>query len=136
VPCLAEVDAICAELDGTGLTAWLSLSADGDRTRAGEPLKEAWAMAADVDEILAIGVNCCVPDDVTTALGAAAGPLVAYPNSGQGWDAVRRTWTGDSAFDAGAVADWLAAGARLVGGCCRVGPSDVAAVAATVSAQA
>ena len=136
VPCLAEVAAICAEPDGTALTAWLSLSADGDRTRAGEPLKEAWAMAADVDEILAIGVNCCVPDDVTTALGAAAGPLVAYPNSGQGWDAVRRTWTGDSAFDAGAVADWLAAGARLVGGCCRVGPSDVAAVAATVSAQA
>jgi homocysteine S-methyltransferase len=132
VPCLAEVEAICAELDGTGLTAWLSLSADGDRTRAGEPLTEAWAMAQDVEEIVAIGVNCCAPDDVTTALGGATGPLVAYPNSGQGWDAVRRTWTGASAFDPGAVADWLTAGARLVGGCCRVGPTDIAEVSAAV----
>ena len=135
IPCLAEVEAVCAELAGTGVTAWLSLSADGARTRAGESLEEAWAMAADVDEIVAMGVNCCVPDDVTTALGGATAPLVAYPNSGQGWDAVRRTWTGESAFDAGAVTSWLAEGARLVGGCCRVGPADIAMVAATVAAQ-
>ena len=32
---------------------------DGDRTRAGEPWREAWAMAADVAEIVAVGVNCC-----------------------------------------------------------------------------
>jgi len=132
IPCLAEVEALCAELDGTGVTAWLSLSADGDRTRADEPLAEAWAMAADVDEIVAVGVNCCVPGDVTTALADAAGPLVAYPNSGQGWDAVRRSWTGESAFDPGAVEAWLDAGARLVGGCCRVGPDDIAEVRAQV----
>jgi homocysteine S-methyltransferase len=133
VPCLAEVEALCAELDGIGFSAWLSLSADADRTRAGEPLEEAWAMAADVAEIVAMGVNCCAPDDVTTALAAAPGPLVAYPNSGQGWDAARRTWTGEPAFDAGAVASWLAAGARLVGGCCRVGPADIAEVSAELN---
>lgn len=133
IPCLAEVEALCAELDGTGVTAWLSLSADGDHTRAGEPLAEAWAMAAEVDEIVATGVNCCAPADVTTALAEAAGPLVAYPNSGQGWDAVRRAWTGEPAFDAGAVSGWVDAGARLVGGCCRVGPADITQVAAEVS---
>jgi homocysteine S-methyltransferase len=132
IPCLAEVEALCAELDGTGVTAWLSVSADGDHTRAGEPLTEAWAMAADVAEIAAVGVNCCVPGEVTTALADASGPLVAYPNSGQGWDAVRRTWTGESAFDPGEVEAWLGAGARLVGGCCRVGPDDIVAVAAAV----
>jgi homocysteine S-methyltransferase len=132
IPCLAEVEALCAELDGAGVEAWLSLSADGDRTRAGEPLAEAWAMAADVPEIVAVGVNCCATGDVVTALGGADGPLVAYPNSGQGWDAVRRTWTGESAFDAGAVESWLAAGARLVGGCCRVGPDDIGRVSAEV----
>jgi homocysteine S-methyltransferase len=136
VPCLAEVEALCAELDGSGLRAWLSLSADGDRTRAGEPLGEAWAMAADVSEIVAVGVNCCAPDDVTTALATASGPLVAYPNSGQGWDAVRRSWTGESAFDADAVEEWLAAGAKLVGGCCRVGPADITSVAGLVRATA
>src|SRR4051794_6497156 len=132
IPCLAEVEALCAELAGTGLMAWLSLSADRDRTRAGEPLAQAWAMAAEVDEIVAVGVNCCVPSDVSTALAAASGPLVAYPNSGQGWDAVRRAWTGESAFDPGAVESWLDAGARLVGGCCRVGPDDITALATTV----
>jgi homocysteine S-methyltransferase len=136
VPCLAEVEALCAELAGSGLTAWLSLSADGDRTRAGEPLAEAWAMAAGVEEILAVGVNCCAPDDVVPALTGATGPLVAYPNSGQGWDAVRRTWTGESAFDPGAVNTWLEAGARLVGGCCRVGPDDIAAVSTRATGPA
>ena len=136
VPCLAEVEALCAELDGTGLSAWLSVSAVGDRTRAGESLEEAWQMAADVDEIAATGVNCCDPADVTVALAGASGPLVAYPNSGQGWDAVRRAWTGESAFDADAVTGWLDDGARLVGGCCRVGPADITAVAAAVSARA
>jgi homocysteine S-methyltransferase len=136
IPCLAEVEAVCAELDGTGLTAWLSLSADGDRTRAGEPLERAWAMAADVQEIVATGVNCCRPEDVAPALGHAGGPLVAYPNSGQGWDAERRTWTGESAFDARAVAGWLDADVCLVGGCCRVGPTDIAAVAAVATSRA
>ena len=135
IPCLAEVEALCAELAGSGHRAWLSLSADGDRTRAGEPLAEAWAMAADVPEIIAAGVNCCAPPDVLTALRGAQGPLVAYPNSGQGWDAIRRAWTGESAFDAGAVEAWLDAGARLVGGCCRVGPADVTAVAEVVAAM-
>ncbi|MGC4109514.1 MAG: homocysteine S-methyltransferase [Nocardioides sp.] len=129
VPCLAEVEAICAELDGTGVVAWLSLSVDGDRTRAGEPVAQAWAMAADVPEIVAMGVNCSAPDDVEIALASASGPLVAYPNSGQGWDAVARDWTGESAFDPGAASRWVAAGARLVGGCCRVGPADIAELA-------
>jgi len=134
IPCLAEVEALCAELDGSGLTAWLSLSAAGDRTRYGEPLAEAWAMAADVAEVIGVGVNCCAPGDVTTALADAPLPAVAYPNSGQGWDARARAWTGESAFDAGAVEQWLASGVRLVGGCCRVGPDDIRHVAAAVRA--
>lgn len=132
VPCLAEVEALCAELDGSGLRAWLSLSVAGGRTRADESLGEAWAMAADVPEIVAVGVNCCAPDDVLEALPGTGPPLVAYPNSGQGWDARRRSWTGESAFDPGAVGAWLDAGVRLVGGCCRVGPDDVAGIAAAV----
>ncbi len=136
IPCLAEVEALLAELDGSGLTAWLSLSADGDHTRYGEPLAEAWRMAADVAEIIAVGVNCCVPGDVTIALTDAPVPAVAYPNSGQGWDAEARAWTGVSAFDAGAVQQWLAAGVRLVGGCCRVGPDDIRHVAAVVRTAA
>ncbi len=130
IPSLAEVEAVLAELDGSGVTAWLSLTADDDRTRAGEPLAEAFAMAADVVEVIAVGVNCLDPGQVSASVASATKasgrPGVAYPNSGQGWDARTRQWTGAPAFDSAAVGAWVEAGARLIGGCCRVGPSEVA----------
>ncbi len=134
IPCLAEVEAVLAELAGTGHPAWLSLSTVGGRTRAGERVGEAFAMAADVPEVLAVGVNCCAPVDVTTALASTlpAMPGVAYPNSGQGWNAETRSWTGGGAFDAEDVRSWVSDGARLVGGCCRVVPEDIAALAAAL----
>lgn len=134
VPCLAEVEAVLAEIDGSGVPVWLSLSAAGGRTRAGEPLDEAFAMAADVGEVVATGVNCTTPADAGAAvpLAGARGPAVVYPNSGQGWDAVARAWTGESAFDPADVGAWVADGARLVGGCCRVGPEDITALRATL----
>jgi homocysteine S-methyltransferase len=126
---------VLAELDGTGVPAWLSLSAADGRTRAGEPLEEAFAMAADVSEVLAVGVNCTTPADAGAAvpLAGAHGPVVVYPNSGQSWNAVTREWEGTSAFDADEVSGWVAAGARLVGGCCRVGTDDIAALRATLT---
>ena len=128
IPCLAEVEAVLAELDGSGVPAWLSLSAADGRTRAGEPLEEAFAMAADVAEIVAVGVNCTTPADALAAvpLAGAHGAAVVYPNSGQSWNAETRAWEGRSAFDPDDVSAWVAAGARLVGGCCRVGTQDIA----------
>ncbi len=136
VPCLAEVEAVLAELDGTGVPAWLSLSAADGRTRRGEPLEEAFAMAADVAEIIAVGVNCTTPSDAgaVVALAGSRGPAVVYPNSGQTWNAGSRSWEGRSAFHAEDVAAWVASGARLVGGCCRVGPQDISALRATLDA--
>ncbi len=135
VPCLAEVEAVLAELDGTGVPAWLSLSAADGRTRRGEPLEEAFAMAADVAEIIAVGVNCTTPVDAGHAVTLAGthGPAVVYPNSGQAWDAEARSWTGRSAFEPADVSAWVAAGARLVGGCCRVGPVDIASLRSTLA---
>ena len=131
IPCLAEVEAVLAELDGTGVPAWLSLTAADGRTRQGEHLWEAFAMAADVAEVIAVGINCTTPLDARDALptaGAAFGTAVVYPNSGQSWNAATREWEGQSAFHADDVSAWITAGARLVGGCCRVGPEDVSAL--------
>lgn len=135
VPCLAEVEAVLAELDGSGVPAWLSLSAADGRTRAGEPLEEAFAMAADVAEVLAVGINCTTPSDATAAvrLAGAHGAAVVYPNSGQAWNAAARSWEGRSEFHPDDVTAWVAAGARLVGGCCRVGPEDITALRATLA---
>ncbi len=138
VPCLSEVEALLAEIDGSGVPAWLSLTAAGERTRAGEPLYEAFAMAADVPEIVAVGVNCCDPrgvrDAVAYAVVNALVPAIAYPNSGETWDARNHVWLGEAAFDTAMVQSWITAGAALVGGCCRVGPAEIAALAANVAA--
>ncbi|MEU7591912.1 homocysteine S-methyltransferase [Streptomyces sp. NPDC039022] len=133
VPDTDEARALLRAVRGLGVPAWLSFSAAGDRTRAGQPLADAFALAADAPEVVAVGVNCCTPEDadraVPTAARAAGKPVVVYPNSGESWDARARAWCGTPAFSADRVAAWTAAGARLVGGCCRVGPEAVAALA-------
>jgi homocysteine S-methyltransferase len=136
IPCLAEVEALLAEVAGTGMPCWLSVTADGSRTRQGEPLEEAFAMARDVSEVVAVGVNCCSAETVDTVVATAretgGKPVVAYPNSGEGWDGEARTWTGESTFHPERVLAWTGAGARLVGGCCRVTPAQIARIARLV----
>jgi homocysteine S-methyltransferase len=129
VPDVDEAEALVDLVRSAGVPAWLSYTIDGTTTRAGQPLADAFAVAAGVPEIVAVGVNCCAPDDVLPAIGlarAAGKPVVVYPNSGERWDG--RAWTGRRTFSAQLAAEWVAAGARIVGGCCRVGPADIAEV--------
>ncbi|HYI55514.1 MAG TPA: homocysteine S-methyltransferase [Microlunatus sp.] len=133
IPCLAEVEALLAEVAGTGVPCWLSLTcASTSTTRAGEPVEQAFAMARDVPEVMAVGVNCLPPADagplVATAARVADKPVVVYPNSGESWDAVARSWRGTGARLVDEAAGWVTDGARLVGGCCRVSPAEIAAL--------
>ncbi len=94
VPDLDEAEALVAAVAGLGVPAWLSYSIDGDRTRAGQPLADAFAVAAEAPEIVAVGVNCCAPADVPAAVALARAitgkPVVAYPEQrrvlGRGMD--------------------------------------------------
>jgi homocysteine S-methyltransferase len=138
IPCLAEAEALVAELDALDHPGWLSLTTvttpDGEvRTRRDEPAAEAFAMARESDAVVAVGVNCIDPRGAAAAVRVAAQasgkPVVVYPNSGELWDAEARSWYGEPVDVAGQAASWTAAGARLVGGCCRIGPDAVGAVA-------
>lgn len=139
VPSLAEVEAVCAEVAGLGVPAWLSVTVAGGRLRSGEALEDAAAPAARTEEIVAVGVNCCAVEDVAPALvrlgQATRLPLVAYPNSGERWDAGARSWSGAAASAHEHAGAWRRAGARLIGGCCRVGPDEISRIAAAVGAQ-
>jgi homocysteine S-methyltransferase len=140
IPCLAEVEAVLAELELLdGMPAWLSLSCADGLTRRGEDPAEAFRMASGVDAVVAVGVNCTAPDDIDELLPMAATsarPVIVYPNSGEGWDAERRAWTGRTAFEPVQVRRWVKSGAAAVGGCCRVRPEDIAAIAREVTSPA
>lgn len=137
VPDIDEAEALVSLVAGRGVPAWLTYNIAGRRTRAGQPIADAFAVAADVPEIVAVGVNCCTPADVAAAVtvaGEVTGkPVIVYPNSGEGWDSQRREWTGPSWFASELARQWVERGARIVGGCCRVGPADIATIAGVVA---
>lgn len=95
-------------------------------------------MAADIDSVIAVGMNRTDPAGAAAAVAvatrASGKPVVVYPNSGETWNAAERRWFGSPGFSADQVATWTASGARLVGGCCRVGPRDIAQIVGALSA--
>ncbi|MFI9730756.1 MULTISPECIES: homocysteine S-methyltransferase [unclassified Streptomyces] len=133
IPDTDEAEALLRAVRGLGVPVWLSYSAAGGRTRAGQPLEDAFALAARADEVIAVGVNCCTPEDADHAVAVASRvtgkPVVVYPNSGEQWDARARAWTGESTFAPSRVTGWRESGARLIGGCCRVGPETITSIA-------
>lgn len=130
VPDVDEAEAMLDALAAVDVPAWLSFTVADGRTRAGQRLEEAFALAAGCDQVVAVGVNCCAPSEVAEAAaiaGETSGkPVLAYPNSGEDWDATRREWVGDSRFRATEIARWRDTGVSLFGGCCRVGPGEIA----------
>lgn len=135
IPSLAELEAVARELDGIGIPAWVSLTIADGRLRSGESLSDAFEIAMDVPEVVAVGVNCCDAAQVAGALARVGSRSagVVYPNSGERWDAEARRWTGDASAIPALAGGWVADGARLVGGCCRVGPDQIAEIARAVA---
>ena len=62
--------------------------------------------------------------------------LMAYPNSGEVWDAEVRGWKEDTAADLGQFEQqahrWVAEGASIIGGCCRTTPAHIKVLAQTL----
>jgi homocysteine S-methyltransferase len=133
IPDSDEAEVLVPLLDELGLPAWFSYSVSGSSTRAGQTLASAYEVLAGSTSIVAAGVNCSSPRDVSSAISAAVAatglPAVVYPNLGESWDSSTHTWSGDAVFDTSLAPGWVAAGARLVGGCCRVGPADISSLA-------
>ncbi len=137
IPDVDEAEVIAGLLDDNGLPAWFSFSSRDGRTAAGQPLADAFAVASEVSCVVAVGVNCLpageVLDAVRTVREVTDKPAVVYPNGGGRWDAAARIWAGEPSVDPGLAREWVAAGAALVGGCCRVGPADIARLATATS---
>ncbi|HEX4758070.1 MAG TPA: homocysteine S-methyltransferase [Terracidiphilus sp.] len=136
-PSLEEVRAVGEGMAGwPELRVWFSFSCrDDERVCHGELLRDCAALVAAFPQTVAIGVNCVSPKWVPSLIGELrAGsdkPILVYPNLGEGWDAEARCWTGttDPADYGARSADWFAAGAQIVGGCCRTRPAHIREVA-------
>lgn len=135
LPSFAEINALAGLLkDYPRAKAWFSFTLrDSEHLSDGTPLREVVAALADNPQIVALGINCIALENTTAALAhlhtLTALPLVVYPNSGEHYDAVSKTWHhhGEACETlAGYLPQWIAAGAKLIGGCCRTTPKDIA----------
>jgi homocysteine S-methyltransferase len=122
------------------LPAWFSFSCRDDKhVSHGERVADCAALVASFPQTVAICVNCVPPNwipSLIAELRAASGkPILVYPNSGEGWDAAARSWTGlsDPADFGARAGEWFKAGAQAVGGCCRTRPAHIRAVARAAS---
>ncbi|MFZ1938058.1 MAG: homocysteine S-methyltransferase [Terracidiphilus sp.] len=118
--------------------AWFSFSCrDETHVSHGERVTECAALIASFPQTIAIGVNCVppkwIPSLIAELRAASDKPVMVYPNSGEGWDAANRCWIGVSdPVEFGAQAkEWFAAGAQIIGGCCRTRPEHIREVART-----
>jgi homocysteine S-methyltransferase len=140
LPALDEARAIGEALAAfPGLAAWFSFTCrDAAHVAHGERLSDCAAAVAGFPQTVAVGVNCTAPSLIPALIqelrDATRLPVIAYPNSGEGWDAIRRCWTGsnDPAGYGVLAREWFAAGAHIVGGCCRTRPEHIRQVAEAV----
>ncbi len=119
--------------------AWISFQCrDEAHTAFGDPIADVARLLDLEPQVVAIGTNCVPPERVAPLARAiraeTAKPIVAYPNSGERWNAVTRGW--DGAADGRRLVDWASinadAGVTWMGGCCRTTPADIAALATHV----
>lgn len=144
-PSFAEIQALC-ELIQTfpEASAWFSVTLkDAHHLSDGTPLTTVVSYLTAQPQVVALGINCIALTETTAALNhlhtLTALPLVVYPNSGETYDAQSKTWHqgGDHCQQlTDYLPDWLAAGAKLIGGCCRTSPKDIQALASQRHAHA
>lgn len=136
IPDLDEVEALLEVLAKyPNIPAWITMSAkDGDHTCAGQDISALARAVSHHKNVIAIGVNCTKPEFVTslfTKLNEATDlPLVVYPNAGRVWDGIGRCWIGEghTTLPNQIVQEWTMLGAKLIGGCCGLGPEAISAL--------
>ena len=140
--CVVEARAAVIAAKSTGKPVWLSWSIEDSgaaKLRSGESIREAWEDIAG-SGISAVLLNCSPPEAISKVLPELVSlsdlPVGAYANAftpiPEKWDyhgeesiPPSRTDVTPQAY-ADHAAGWIAAGARIIGGCCEVGPAHIA----------
>lgn len=142
IPCADEARAIAQVLrdqvpDAPAIVSFQCR--DDTHLASGATLAQAVAVLAALPNVVGVGVNCCSASIVLPLYHSVASLLgshqafVAYPNGGGRWDPQTQRW--HHAHDQRLpemAREWVAAGVALVGGCCQVGPAEIARIRASV----
>ncbi|MBT5218737.1 MAG: homocysteine S-methyltransferase [Woeseia sp.] len=138
IPNAVEAEVLAGLLNDVDTPAWISFSCrNGKELSDGTPLAEVTEQFAEHSRVYAVGVNCTAPEFISPLISilknaAPKKKIVVYPNSGEFYHSHDNSWSGmacdfDNAFD---VAAWQKAGVKFIGGCCRTGPNNIAAIRA------
>lgn len=137
LPSLQEASVLLELLERyPNTSAWFSFTvSDENHISEGQSIEAVGQLLGAHTQVLAIGFNC-IPPHLGTALlkhlrQFTSKPLIIYPNSGEGWDAEHQCWIPAHRAPEGfgtLPRSWHVAGARIIGGCCRTGPEDIAAL--------
>lgn len=136
IPSYREARVLQQLLLNVSTPTWLSLACqDGQHINDGTPIEQVVALFTHHPKVFAIGINCTALQHVEALIGrikAVCGDkmIIAYPNSGEQFNPNDKTWHGhcDETSIVEASQRWLAAGADIIGGCCRIGPKHIRAI--------
>ncbi|XP_066562211.1 uncharacterized protein LOC136750938 isoform X2 [Amia ocellicauda] len=134
IPSLKEAEALVELLrEFPNTKAWLSFSCKDQKCiSTGRTFAEAIQVANRSKQLVAVGVNCCPPPLITPLLTSASQhkppdvSWVVYPNSGEEW-IQNIGWKTDKSKTtfADLSLEWKKQGAKWIGGCCRISPSEI-----------
>jgi len=131
MPDLPEVRVLLEliESKGADMPFWVSFTVtEPGVISGGGTFAEACALVEDFGNAMAVGINCSPLSVITPTLSGVDTdlPFVVYPNAGQAWDSDAMAWAGEPEFATRVdVDEWMNLGARIVGGCCGYGPSNL-----------
>jgi homocysteine S-methyltransferase len=137
IPCLDEAKALTEVLaEFPGVQAWISFSCrDGEHLSSGENFADAVKLLNQSNQIIGIGVNCTAPQYIESLIKIGTAHtdkyVLVYPNKGETYDPVNKVWLSHLAQQHHFIDDakvWYAAGCKVIGGCCRTTPEDIAAL--------
>jgi len=136
IPNCREAEILCRLLEEVSTPAWVSFACRDERGISdGSRLREVVSLFSNHPRVLAVGINCTPPQAMLplikeVGLAVPDKAIIVYPNSGETYHVEDNSWSGqacdlDADFNVNA---WHAAGAKLIGGCCRTGPADIARI--------
>ncbi|MEN9970820.1 MAG: hypothetical protein RL146_121 [Actinomycetota bacterium] len=114
------------------IPVWIAFSCKDDlRLSSGESFRDAAMISKELGANY-VGINCTNPEVVTGLLESAEGygPFVVYPNAGRTWNEKLKRLEGATVkLSDQHIQQWSECGATIIGGCCGIGPKEIAQVA-------